>query len=92
MENNFIDDLFKEVEEPNEDKKEKEKEKNINKDANIIKDLNKNDQNKVISFLKYNADDNNKKDQIEKVSNLVHNKLLSLINLNEINYNLKNYF
>ena len=92
MENNFIDDLFKEVEEPNEDKKEKEKEKNINKDVNIIKDLNKNDQNKVISFLKYNADDNNKKDQIEKVSNLVHNKLLSLINLNEINYNLKNYF
>ena len=92
MENNFIDDLFKEVEEPNEDKKEKEKEKNINKDANIIKDLNKNDQNKVILFLKDIADDNNKKDQIEKVSNLVHNKLLSLINLNEINYNLKNYF
>ena len=65
MENNFIDDLFNEVEEPNKDKKEKEKkEKNINKAANIIKDLNKNDQNKVISFLKDIADDNNKKDQI----------------------------
>jgi len=73
-------------------KRKKKKEKNINKAANIIKDLNKNDQNKVISFLKDIADDNNKKDQMEKVSNLVHNKLLSLINLNEINYNLKNYF
>ena len=73
MANNFIEDLFNEVDEPNEDKKEKEKEKNINKAANIIKDLNKNDQTKVLSFLKDNADNNNKKDKIEKVSNLVHN-------------------
>ena len=70
--NELTNTLFKEGE-GNAPQDENEKEKNINKTANIIKDLNKKDQNKVLSFLKENADDPNKKDQIEKVDNLVNN-------------------
>ena len=69
--NKFIDDLF--TENKNLEIDNKENEKNINKVANIIKDLNKNDQNKVISLLKENAKNNFQKENIEKVSNLVDN-------------------
>ena len=68
--NKFMDDLFTENKK---DKDNKENEKNINKVANVIKDLNKNDQNKVISLLKENANNDIQNEKIEKVSNLVDN-------------------
>ena len=66
--NDVIGDLFKN----NEKMEENEEEKNINKAANAIKELNKNDQTKVLTFLKENANDENKKEKIEKVNSLVN--------------------
>ena len=66
--NDVIGDLFKN----NEKMEENEEEKNINKAVNAIKDLNKNDQTKVLTFLKENANDENKKEKIEKVNSLVN--------------------
>ena len=66
--NSFIDCLFE-----NAEKEAEEKEKSINKVANVIKDLNKNDQKKALSLLEENANDHNKKQKVEKVSNLVNN-------------------
>lgn len=84
MANDFIEDLFNECKEEDKDKKEQEKEKNINKAANIIKDLNKNDQNKVLSYLNDHADDDIKKEIIKKVSNLINN-------MNDIKLYLKGF-
>ena len=63
-----ITELFKEDEKNDKN----EKEKSINKAANVIKDLNKNDQTKVLSVLNENANNENKKGQILKVNNLVN--------------------
>ena len=84
MANDFIEDLFNECKEEDKDKKEQEKEKNINKAANIIKELNKNEQNKVLSYLNDHADDDIKKEIIKKVSNLINN-------MNDIKLYLKGF-
>ena len=72
MTNQLIGDLLENKEHPEEDSIQEEK--TINKVANVIKDLNKNDQAKVIKSLKDSAnDDETKKQKVEKVNNLVNN-------------------
>ena len=69
---NFTNDVIGDLFNNNEKQEENDQEKNINKAANVIKDLNKKDQTKVLSYLKENANDENKKEKIEKVNSLVN--------------------
>ena len=71
----FIKEIIADLFNNNEQLEENDKEKtiNINRAANIIKDLNKKDQTKVLSYLKENANDENMKETIEKVNSLVNN-------------------
>ena len=72
MTNQLIGDLFEVKEHPEEDAKNEEK--IINKVASVIKDLNKNDQTKVLKSLKDSSiNDETKKEKVEKVNNLVNN-------------------